>query len=112
MLLKEKGDISRSGANGRTPWEICARYELTGEDYGRRQRGQPNLEDSFADYCGMRWRACRAAEVHAQVAMAIVVIAVGEPVRSEHRRRRNQRDRSDERDPITAAEGFGQRAHG
>lgn len=112
MLLKEKVGISGSGVRGRAARKVGARYELAGEDYGRRQRGQPNLEDRFADYCGMRWRACRAAEVHAQVAMAIVMIAVGEPVGSEHRRRSNQRDRSDERDPITAAEGFGQRAHG
>ena len=65
--------------------------------------GGPNDQHRFAedgDLCG---RSGRAAEVHAQIAVAIVVITVGKTVRRIHTDRGNQRDRGYERDQVIAA---------
>ena len=72
--------------------------------------GGPNDQHRFAEDGDLCRRSGGAAEVHAQIAVTVVVIAVGKTVRRVHTERGNQRDRGYERDQVIAAMESAQRS--
>lgn len=96
-------ELSQLGRLRRSTGELRADATARGRDDARAIDRRAHHKDRLADRSRMRGSPRCAAEVHAKVAVAIVVHAVREPVRRIGAQSYDQRDGRDDRDQTIAA---------
>jgi hypothetical protein len=92
------------GGIRRRAWQLRADTATGGTDNLRVLERCTYNEDGLTDNRRLRGRSCRAAEVHAQIAVSVFVRTLTEAVRRKGTQRDDQRDGRNERDQTNTEE--------
>ena len=96
--------LDQFGGIRRRAWQLRANAAARGTDDLRALERCADDEYRLTDNRRLRGRTCRAAEVHAQIAVPVFVRTLTEAVRRKGTQRYDQRDGRDKRDQTNTEE--------